>query len=77
MTTPSFLSRDTPLRIEPAGWFGRNNGWYLVRSAGPDRKFNTADDLTVWLEPQGRTASTWDGSTQWEDTITMRMEHDH
>lgn len=68
---------DTPLRIEPAGWFGRNNGWYLVRSAGPDRKFNTADDLTVWLEPQGGTASTWNGSTQREDTITVRMEHDH
>ena len=68
---------DTGLRIELAGWFGRNNGWYLVRSAGPDREFNTADDLTVWLEPQGGTASAWDASTQLEDTITVRIEHDH
>lgn len=67
----------TELRIEPAGWFGRNNHWYLVRSAGPDREFNTADDLTVWLEPQSGTASAWEASTQQEETITVRMEHDH
>lgn len=67
----------TELRIEPAGWFGRNNRWYIVRSAGPDREFNTADDLTVWLEPQSGMASPWGSPTQREGTITVRMEHDH
>jgi hypothetical protein len=36
----------TELRIEPRGWC---NSWacnYLVRSAGPDKRFNSADDLT-------------------------------
>ncbi|HKV47118.1 MAG TPA: carboxypeptidase regulatory-like domain-containing protein [Candidatus Acidoferrales bacterium] len=67
---------DTGLRIEPAQWFGRNNGWYLVRSAGPDREFNTADDLTLWLEPESGTASAWGSPTQREGTITVRTEHD-
>ncbi|MGH9574731.1 MAG: carboxypeptidase regulatory-like domain-containing protein [Candidatus Acidiferrales bacterium] len=67
---------NTELRIEPAGWYGRNNDWYVVRSAGPDRKFNTADDLAVWMEPQSGTASVWGASMQHEGTITVRMEHD-
>jgi hypothetical protein len=70
----------TDLRIESAGSFGQNKRWYLVRSAGPDRDFNTADDLTVWLEPQTAFASTgrgWGYSKQREETITLRMEHDH
>jgi uncharacterized protein YfaS (alpha-2-macroglobulin family) len=69
----------TDLRIESAGSFGQNKHWYVVRSAGPDRDFNTADDLTVWLEPQTAFASTgrgWGYSKQREETITLRMEHD-
>ncbi len=41
---------DTPLRFEPAYWSRANDRFYLVRSAGPDRQFNSADDLTVYLE---------------------------
>jgi hypothetical protein len=67
----------TELRIESAAWFSQNKGWYVVRSAGPDRMFNTADDLTVWLET--RTASV-SNNPAWTSTpqggaITMRMEH--
>jgi uncharacterized protein YfaS (alpha-2-macroglobulin family) len=70
----------TELRVQSAGWFGPNNHWYLVRSAGADRQFNTGDDLTVWLEPLSAAISTapgWSAPTQQQDTITVRMEHDH
>jgi uncharacterized protein YfaS (alpha-2-macroglobulin family) len=68
----------TELRIESSGWFSQNRGWYLVRSAGPDRKFNTADDLTVWLE--ARTASVsngpaWTSTVELGGAITVRLEH--
>jgi len=69
----------TKLRIESSGWFGQNRHWYLVRSAGPDREFNTADDLAVWLEPRTAFASSGPisgSSMQTEETITVRMEHD-
>jgi uncharacterized protein YfaS (alpha-2-macroglobulin family) len=39
-----------PLRIEPAGWGQGRTRYYLMRSAGPDRQFNSADDLTVYIE---------------------------
>ena len=41
---------NTPFRIEPAGWSQGRNRFYLVRSAGSDRKFNTNDDLAVYIE---------------------------
>jgi hypothetical protein len=38
----------TPLRLQPAGGYdGSNWRYYAVRSAGPDRRFFTADDLVV------------------------------
>src|SRR5215469_6597862 len=40
----------TDLRVDPAGWIDRNDRWYVVRSAGPDHAFDTADDLTVGLQ---------------------------
>jgi uncharacterized protein YfaS (alpha-2-macroglobulin family) len=70
----------TELRVQSAGWFGPNNQWYLVRSAGPDRQFNTGDDLTVWLEPRSAAVSIapgWRAPTQQQDTMTVRLEHDH
>ncbi len=70
----------TELRIEPVGWFRGGYRWYAVRSAGPDREFNTADDLVVWLEPRTKSASNgsmWGTWTQREGTITVRMEHNH
>jgi A-macroglobulin TED domain/Alpha-2-macroglobulin family/Carboxypeptidase regulatory-like domain/MG2 domain/A-macroglobulin receptor binding domain/Alpha-2-macroglobulin bait region domain len=38
----------TPLRLEPTGRYGGDLRYYVVRSAGPDRKFNTADDFTFF-----------------------------
>ena len=37
-------------RIERQAWFPRNT--YVVRSAGPDKRFDTADDLTLTLQVQ-------------------------
>jgi hypothetical protein len=47
----SLTARDawgTPLRLEPTGWLRGNWRYYAVRSAGPDRRFNTADDLAFF-----------------------------
>ncbi|HEY1339666.1 MAG TPA: MG2 domain-containing protein [Bryobacteraceae bacterium] len=44
----------TGLRIENAGWNGRTT--YMVRSAGPDKQFNTGDDLGVYVELRKGTA---------------------
>jgi uncharacterized protein YfaS (alpha-2-macroglobulin family) len=46
---------NTPLRIEPAGRFYRGRHIYLVRSAGPDRRFQSSDDLTVYIEVRSGT----------------------
>ena len=49
-----------------------------MTSAGPDRTFGTADDLTVWLEPRTAWVSSqpqWNAWRSPENTITMRMEH--
>ena len=35
------------LRMEPVQW---NKAYYVVRSAGPDKQFNTGDDLATYLE---------------------------
>ena len=64
------------LRIDAAPSRNANHRSYRVTSAGPDRTFDTADDLTVWLEPK----TAWVSSQQngWmlsESTITMQMEH--
>jgi hypothetical protein len=40
----------TPLRLEPQSWAPRSFLYFRVTSAGPDRQFDTADDLTVLLE---------------------------
>jgi hypothetical protein len=68
----------TELRLDAAPWRNGNHGLYRVTSAGPDRTFNTADDLTVWLEPHTPWASNHPqprAIASPENTITMRMEH--
>ena len=70
---------DTELHIEAAPWRNGDHHFYRVTSAGPDRTFGTADDLTLWLEPKTALVSShpqWSGSWPPENTITMRMEHD-
>ena len=68
----------TELRLDRAPWRNANYGLYRVISAGPDRTFNTVDDLTVWLEPETAWVSSqpqWNAWSSPENTITMRMEH--
>jgi uncharacterized protein YfaS (alpha-2-macroglobulin family) len=67
----------TELRLAPGAWWNGKHRLYRLTSAGPDRMFNTADDLVVWLEPETAWVSTEPQSNPWmspESTITMRME---
>jgi hypothetical protein len=74
---------NTPLRVEPVrfGWGWGNQGrtsYYLVRSAGPDRKFDTGDDLSVYVsvaanERSGRIVGQ-PGDTG--GVVDLRIEHD-
>jgi hypothetical protein len=67
------------LRVEP-GWMNQNSRWYAVRSAGPDGKFNSADDVTVWLQLRKETVHASE-KPLWELTgysggqIGLEMEH--
>ena len=68
----------TELSLAAATWWNGKHRVYRVTSAGPDRMFNTADDLVVWLEPETAWVSTQPQSNPWMSpgsTITMRMEH--
>ena len=68
----------TDLRIDAAPWRNANHRSYRVTSAGPDRMFGTADDLTLWLEPKTAWVSSQPQGNSWrspENTITLRMEH--
>lgn len=38
----------TPLRLDPVSWDSTGTQ-FLIRSAGPDKQFNTGDDLTTFL----------------------------
>ncbi len=68
----------TELRLAPGAWWSGERRLYRVISAGPDRTFNTADDLAVWLEPETAWVSNQPQSNPWispDSTITLRMEH--
>jgi hypothetical protein len=68
----------TDLRIDAAPWRNANHRSYRVMSAGPDRTFGTADDLTLWLEPKTAFVSSqpqWNAWGPVENAISMRMEH--
>lgn len=62
----------TELRIEPAGSYGRGDRFYHVRSAGPDRAFDTDDDLIVMVSTRGEEVYS-PGSV---GTIALQLEHD-
>jgi len=64
---------NTPLRIEPAGRFYRGRHIYVVRSAGPDRRFLTADDLTVYIEVRSGTLVNGPGQG---GSLDLRIEPD-
>jgi uncharacterized protein YfaS (alpha-2-macroglobulin family) len=64
---------NTPLRIEPAGRFPGWRHTYLVRSAGPDRRFDSADDLAVYIEDRSGTLVREPGQG---GSLDLRIEHD-
>src|ERR1035441_7096981 len=61
---------DTAMRIEDARW----EHHYLVRSAGPDKRFDTADDFSAWLEV--RTRKIAGPPVSGEMAIDLEIEHD-
>ncbi len=64
---------NTPLRIDGSGWFRGSNHVYLVRSAGPDRRFDSGDDLAVYIET--RSGAVVDAQGR-RDLLDLRIEHD-
>ncbi len=71
--TPQRDAWNTPLRIE-AAWRSARGQVYLVRSAGPDRRFGSADDLTVNIEDCSGTLVKERGQS---GSIGIRVEHDY
>src|SRR5215470_13153191 len=64
----------TNLRIEPVQW-GSPRTYFLVRCAGPDKKFQTGDDMGAYLEFHRRKVVT--GPSSGANTIDVKIEHDH
>ena len=62
---------DTVMRIEHATWNPAGK-YYLVRSAGPDRRFDTADDLAAYMEMRTGNIVGRPGS----GNIDLKIEHD-
>jgi hypothetical protein len=63
---------NTPLRLEPARWARGRNSYFLVRSAGADRKFGNGDDFAAYLEV--RTGSVM-GESGHGGTLDVRTQH--
>jgi len=63
----------TSLRVESVTYY-LHKTYYLVESAGPDKQFNTADDLTGYLEVRGRKAV--GSSSSGASRIDLKIEHD-
>lgn len=64
---------NTPLRIERAGWNGGSNRYFRVSSAGPDRRFSSADDLSAFIEVISGTVSSTPNQA---GRFDIRIEHD-
>ena len=63
----------TPLRLERAGYRWAEDQ-YILRSAGPDKRANTADDLAVYLFYQRRKVAM--APSENGGTLTVEFEHD-
>jgi uncharacterized protein YfaS (alpha-2-macroglobulin family) len=63
----------TNLRIEPGQQYLQTR-YYIVRSAGPDKKFGTADDLATGLTVQSRKVV--GGPTSGPSSIEITTEHE-
>jgi hypothetical protein len=69
----------TALHLEPTYWNQGKARTYMVRSAGPDRKFNDADDLIVYVQvdPSARAANVSRlPAGESGGRIDLRVEHD-
>ncbi len=62
-------SWNTSLRTEP---MDRQNRYYVVRSAGPDKQFNTGDDLASYLEVRTQKVA----GRPTAGAIDLQIEHD-
>jgi hypothetical protein len=60
----------TNLRVERVEWYPQAN-YALVRSAGPDKRFGTGDDLTAYVEVRTRSIVKQPGSAM----IDLKMEY--
>jgi hypothetical protein len=63
---------NNPIRIEPGGWSRGRDNFYRVRSAGPDHRFDSADDLTVYIENSGSVVN----QPGRGGSLDLRIEHD-
>ena len=63
----------TSLRVESLTYYPQKT-YYLVRSAGPDKQFGTADDLTGYLEVRARKPV--GASKSGASRIDVNIEHD-
>ncbi|HEY6350145.1 MAG TPA: MG2 domain-containing protein [Candidatus Angelobacter sp.] len=63
----------TDLRIEPVAW-GQPRTYYLVQCAGPDKQFQTGDDMAVYLEFHRRKIVAQGSSG--ENAVDIKVEHD-
>src|SRR5579864_2529628 len=61
------------LRIEPVAW-GQPKTYYLVRSAGPDKQFQSADDMAAYLEFRRRKIVAQPSAG--ENSVEVKIEHD-
>jgi hypothetical protein len=61
------------LTFEPANWDSTRT-YYMVRSAGPDGRLNTGDDLMTYLLFNGKNAIGRPGSNS--TSIAVNLEHD-
>ncbi len=63
----------TPLRIDAQGRGTARNRFYPVRGAGPDRRFDSSDDLVAFIEERTGEVVT---STEQGGDLRLNIEHD-
>ena len=63
---------NNPLRVEPTSWSRGREIFYRVRSAGPDHRFDSADDLTVYIENSGSVVN----QPGRGGSLDLKIEHD-
>ena len=63
---------NNPLRVEPTSWSRGRESFYRVRSAGPDHRFDSADDLTVYIENSGSVVN----QPGRGGSLDLKIEHD-